>query len=337
MIKYLSVILIFISGLATAQELNKDMSPSFPNDAEAALDKYLDIREGYKRGDTKQFSKMEQLEMDDWCFAMEKEFPDAWQTDYAWYLNGHFYSNHDKLKEAYQKAPNERRVVKAMFGYYMMKKDLSNQKTLLPKVSKYYSANELSYYEDALPKSGVLIVSTEREAIPLRVLQLSKGKGKSVTVVCMDHLIDDPYRKSLADKLGTGSAKFFGSEKTFIQTSLGSRNVYLSTTVNQSYISGMGGNAYVTGLYYEAYVQDQKTDLDAFWAKMAVKNFSSMSLSSSEKRLYRNYLPPLMTLYKIKCAAGGKDETLKKAILVIADKVGQTKTVKEILNSYDNG
>src|SRR5690606_13413120 len=130
------------------------------------------------------------------------------------------------------------------------------------------------------------------------------------------------YRLSLADKLGTGSASFYGSEKTFVQTAMSSRNVYLSTTVSQNYISGMSNNIYVTGLHYEAYVQDQKASLDGFWAKTAAKNFSSMSLDSGEKRLYRNYLPPLLTLYKIKCGAGGKDETLKKAILAIAEKVG---------------
>lgn len=337
MLKYLSVILIFASSFAIAQ--NKESAPTteIAESAESALVQYLKLREGYKRSDSKQFSKMEQLEMDDWCFAMEKTYPDAWQTDFAWYLNGHFMFNHDKLIEAYSKEKSDKRVVKAVFGYYAMKKDLGKQKELLSKVSTYYSANELAYYEDALPASGVLIVSSEKEALPLYVLQLAKGKGKGVTVVCMDYLINKDYRLAMAHKLGTGSANFFGDEKTFIQTALGSRDVHLSATVSQSYISSMGSNAFVTGLHYEGYVSDQKDKLEGFWIRLATKNFSSLSLSSKEKRLYTNYLPPLMTLYKIKSSAGDKDETLKKAILVIAEKVGQTKNVNEILKDYDNG
>ena len=337
MLKYLLTILTFVSAIAMAQ--NKEAAPTTESadSPESALKQYIKLRESYKRSDTKQFSKMEQLEMDDWCFAMEKKFPDAWQTDYAWYLNGHYMFNQENLLKAYEKEKSDKRLVKAVFGYYCMKKDLGKQKELLPKVSTYYSANELAYYEDAFPASGVLIVSSEKEAIPLYVLQLSKGKGKGVTVVCMDYLINKDYRLSMAHKLGTGSANFFGDEKTFIQTALGSRNVHLSATVSQSYISGMGSNAYVTGLHYEGYVSDQKDQLEGFWIKMATKNFSSLSLSSGEKRLYTNYLPPLMTLYKIKSSAGDKDETLKKAILVIAEKVGQTKTVKDILSDYENG
>lgn len=327
MLKYLAAILILFTSVSYGQELAAD--------AESSLKAYIKMREGYKRSHSKQFSKEEQYTMDDYCFAMDKKFPDAWQTDYMWYLNGHYFTNLQKLKEAYDKAPNEKRLVKAMFGYYAMTGELGKQKALLSKVSKYYSTNVLNYFEDVLPASGVIIVSSEKEAIPLYILQLKENKGKNVTVVNMDYLINDDYRLRMADKLGTGSAEFFGKEKTFIQTAMSSRNVYLSTTVSQSYISSMGNNAYVIGLYYQAFITNQKEKLESFWLNVGAKNFASMSLTSYEKKLYANYLPPLMTLYKMKLAVGVEDESLKKAIDVLAAKVEQTKTVNKIMTDYE--
>jgi hypothetical protein len=328
MLKYFTVILMLFSSLSFGQELSAN--------AEASLQDYIILRDGYKHSETKQFSRTEQFEMDDFCFAMEKKFPDAWQTDFAWFLNGHFYSNQDKLLEAYKKAPTDKRVVKAVFGYYIMTYDYGKQKEIASTVAKYYSSNELSYYEDVLPSSGVVIASSLKDAIPLYILQIVKGKGKNVTIVTMDFLINKDYRSSMADKLGTGSANFFGDEKTFIQTALSNTNVHLSTTVSQAYISGMGDNAFVTGLFYQGYVKDQKKKLEKFWIRLANKNFSSMSLNSSEKRLYTNYLPPLMTLYKMKLAVGVEDEALRKAIELISSKVEQTKTVNKILRNYED-
>ena len=69
MLKYFTIILILFTSLSYGQGLSED--------AEASLKDYIKLREGYKRIDTKQFSLNEQLEMDDWCFAMEKSFPDA--------------------------------------------------------------------------------------------------------------------------------------------------------------------------------------------------------------------------------------------------------------------
>lgn len=344
MIKYLSVIVIMCSSLCLAQSKKgvqsseSEVTVSTAETAEVALNAYIELREGYKRSGTKQFSRTEQFEMDDWCFDMQEKFPDAWQTDFAWYLNGHFYQERgDKILSAYKKAPSDKRVVKSLYGYYGMKGEYGKQKELASKVIKYYSTNVLSYYEDVFPATGVLIVSSEEEAIPLYALQQVKGKGKGVTVVNMDYLINDEYRKAMAHKLGTGSAKFFGEEKTFIKTSLASRNVHLSATVPQAYLSSAADNTFLTGLYYEGYVKDQQDKLNTFWVSVATKNFASMSLTSSEKRLYRNYLPPLLTLYKLKKTLGESEETLRKAIVVIAKKVEQTKTVNEILTAYDNG
>jgi hypothetical protein len=320
------IILLLIPTAIFAQDI--------PEEPSAALDQYIKMREGYKRSHTKQFSKTEQMEMDDYCFAMQEKFPDAYETDFMWYLNGHFYQERgDKLKAAYRKAPSDKRVVKAMFGYYMMtdKKALANG--LSSVVSKYYSANTLAYYEDVLPSKGIIIVSSEAEAIPIYVLQLAKGKGSMVHVINMDYLINDGYRAGIAHFFGTGNMEFFGNEASYIEKAMKANGVYVSSTVPQAYIPG---SSYLTGLYYQAKVSDQKKTLETFWTKMSKKNFASMSLTSAERRLYRNYLPPLLTLYKLKKHEGETAETLKVAIKAIAKKVQQTETVDNILKAYDS-
>lgn len=305
-----------------------------PEDPGSALDQYIKMREGYKRSNTKQFSRTEQFEMDDFCFAMQEKFPDAYETDFMWYLNGHFYEGRgDKIKSAYKKAPSDKRIVKALMGFYMMSGNKTSAKELVSTVSKYYSVNTLSYYEDVLPDKGILIVSSEIDALPLYVLQLAKGKGSQVQVVNMDYLINDAYRSSVSANLGTGSMEFFGSEASYIAKAMQANGVYVSSTVSQSYIPG---EAYLTGLYYQNKITNQKTTLESFWVKVSTKNFASMSLNSSEKRLYRNYLPPLLTLYKLKKNNGETDDTLKAAIVAIAKKVEQTKTVDNILKEYDS-
>lgn len=321
--------MVLFSQVTFAQELADNPAQ--------CLTEYIKLREGYKRSDTKQFSRTEQFEMDDICYAMDKKFPNAWETQFMWYLNGHFIGDRgDRIKSAYNGAPDDKRVIQALFGYYLMTNNLEKQKELLPKVKTQFTTLVLEYYEEVMPPSGVIIVSSEQEAIPLRILQLG-GKGKTVTIVTMDHLINNDFKQRVSSKLGTGADKFFGSEADFIAKAMKQSNVYLSSTVSQNYLSKIGSTVYLTGLYYEGNVTDQKNSLEHFWLRAAGKNFASMKFGSKEKALYVNYLPPLLTLYKMKLAAGTKDAALKKAISVLAEKVEQTKTVNDILTDYDNG
>jgi hypothetical protein len=58
-------------------------------------------------------------------------------------------------------------------------------------------------------------------------------------------------------------------------------------------------------------------------------------LTYLEMKLYTNYLPPLLTLYHLQLLRGSKNEVLRKAILILAEKVAQTKKVTTILNDYE--
>ncbi|MEX1001266.1 MAG: hypothetical protein WDZ35_04045 [Crocinitomicaceae bacterium] len=329
MLNYILFILSFFAVTTHGQDI--------PDDPRHALKEYVSLRNSFKRSNTKEFSKTEQMELDDICFAMQKKFPDAYQTDLMWYINNQYYEiDHDKIKSAYSKKSQDPFVLKKTFGYYELTNQPAEFNKLAPKVAKFYSQNELLYYEHVLPASGVLIVSSEEEAWPLYVLQKVKGKGNNVTVVTMDYLVNDAYRQRMATKLGTGNMQFFGNETTFIKTALSHSNVYLSTTVPQAYLDKCTESTYLTGLVYQRNGGDQKALLESFWGQIKKEKMTDYNLSYSEKKLYTNYLPPLLTLYVLKREAGEKTEVLKQAIETIAKKVEQTKKVNAILTVYDN-
>jgi hypothetical protein len=275
--------------------------------------------------------------MDDWCHAMNTKFPDAYETHYAWYLNGHFYDDEKShLMKANELAPKEPRVLKAVFAFYMMKNELTNAKDLLAIVAGLYSKNELNYYKDAAPTSGTIIVSSNTDAIPLYILQLQGAISSSLNIVNMDFLLNDQYRSQKSGTLQVGDLKFGGSEATYLNKALSSSaNVYLSSTVSQAYFGSYTEGYFVTGLFYQYEPASQLKSLNAFWNLIKTKNFSSLSLTSSEKKIYTNYLPPLLTLYQLKLMQGNKDDVLRQGIVVLGDKVGRGDEVTKILAEYD--
>ena len=329
MLRCLLVIFLVGAGVCFGQDL--------PDNAADALKAYEDLREGYKHSSTKQFSKTEQLALDDWCYAMQKKFPDSYESHFAWYLNDHFKDDaQEDLFKAYEKAPKNKEVIKAVFAHYMKIEDYSKAKGLLSAVSRYYSANTLAYYKDAIPAAGGIFVSGNREAIPMYINQLKAGTQKDVLIINMDFLINDTYRKRMSSYLGIGDVPFFGNEAAFVKKAMNQNSkIHLSSTVSQNYMSGNEENVFLTGLSYQSQPASQIVELEAFWNKVSKKNFLNMSLSYSDKKLYTNYLPPLLTLYRLQLLRGSKNEVLKKAILILAEKVEQTKKVNTILNDYE--
>ncbi len=321
-------ILCMLSWSVIAQEL--------PDNAADALKEYVNMREGYKHSSTKEFSRTEQFTMDDWCYAMQKKFPDAFETDYAWYLNGFYYSDSEEhILAAYKKAPKDERVLKSLFGHYLTKGETGKAKGVVSEIAGFYSKNTLAYYKDAAPQNGAILASSLTDAIPFYILQMRGEIKESVKIVCMEFLINKTYAAPFKPSLKTGDLEFFGNEKAYLRKAMNLGGAYLSTTVSQAYLSGNEENCYLVGLSYQFKPADQLQSLEMFWKKVAVRNLASLSLTSSEKKLYTNYLPPLLTLYKLKKLKGEKDATLRNAIVVLGEKVGQTKTVNGILAEYD--
>jgi hypothetical protein len=64
--------------------------------------------------------------------------------------------------------------------------------------------------------------------------------------------------------------------------------------------------------------------------------FESLTLSgSSGNALYGNYLPPLLTLYRLKILNSEKDLILRNGIVALAQKIGEVEAVNGILSDYE--
>ena len=214
--------------------------------------------------------------------------------------------------------------------------DFTKAKALLCSVSSYYSANTLAYYKDALPAAGGIFVSSISDAIPFYINQLKAGTEKDVLIINMDFLINDTYRSKMSVYIGNGNPVFFGNEASYIKSAMNQNSkIHFASTISQAYLSGNEEQVFLTGLSYQANPASQIVLLEAFWNKVSKRNFSSLSLNYSERKLYTNYLPPLLTLYRLQLLRGAKNEVVRKAIVALEAKVEQTKKVNTILNDHE--
>lgn len=321
-------ILCMISCIGFGQEL--------PDKASDALKEYIQMREGFKSSWTKEFSRTDQFTMDDWCLEMGKKFPETYETSFANYLNGkNYFDSGEDLFNAYSLSPDKPAVQKELFAFYIMKGEMAKAEKLLPNVSAYYSRNSLNFFKDMSQKSGFLIVSSLEDAIPLYILQFKGEIDDKVKVLCMDFLIHESYCKRFEGALGTGGISFFGNEKAYLKKAMNVGKAHLAVTVPINYISGNESNCYLVGLTHQSNPTNQRSVLEKFSKVLASKNLSSLALTGPEKRLYSNYLPGLLTLYKIKKSGGEEDKSLRTAIEALGAKIDQSNAVSEILKGYD--
>ncbi len=168
------------------------------------------------------------------------------------------------------------------------------------------------------------------------IAQTAFGKGTDVQVINLDLMKNESYREMVSNNSGITDVTFLGSEKNYLKTMLSAsaKKIFVSATVPQEYLSSVSDKIYLTGLSYQYGNIDQFAALNDFWKKMKSKDLSQITLSkSAESKLYGNYLPPLLTLYMMQPG----DALLKTAIRSIAEKVGKTVEVDDILKEIDAG
>jgi hypothetical protein len=301
---------------------------------------YLEKRASYESSGTKKIATENQKELDRLVTVLEENAPNSYEYYLVKYINGNYdVALKDHLLKAYDLKPDTREVKREMFGYYSLIGNKTKQKEFAKLIEPSYSKNTLNYYQllAANPKVKTLFLSGEADAYPILVLQ-SLGKVRSnIHIVNLDFLVNEGYRLEAQKKIRMSNVSFLGQESTFIKKALSAlmAEAYISTTLSQRYISGLADNAYLTGLHYQYNCPNQVEELTKFW-KDGQQNLKTLSLNSrAEKALYSNFLPPLLTLYKIKLATGEKNLGLANDILVLAKKVSKEKQVEEILKAYD--
>ena len=301
---------------------------------------YLEKRMRYESSATKKIAAENQQELDRLVRVLEENAPNSYEFHLVKYINGNFdLSLKDHLFKAYELKPDEQQVKREMFGYYALTENNGKQKEFAKLIEASYTQNTLNYYKLLTSNSKIktLFLSGEADAYPVLVLQ-SLGKiRKDIELINLDFLLNDKYRMRVQNRIGMSNTPFAGQEHLFIHAANAalSSGVYFSSTISQKYLRKQADQYFLTGLYYQYKCANQLAELEAFW-KNGQQSLNGLSLkSSTEKRLYSNFLPPLLTLYKIKMEQAEKDAPLRKDIQTLAKKVGKESAVEEILKVYD--
>ena len=181
-------------------------------------------------------------------------------------------------------------------------------------------------------------MSGQDDSFPLYVLQLLKDKGEKVLVINLDFMQSEKYRETICAALQIENMEFIGNENKFLSNMVynDAYPAYISTTVHQNYCSHLANELYLSGLYYSANDSEQMENLKAFWISFQERGLEKIKFkTSAEKKLYRNYIPPLLTLYKLKKLEGNTDKVLRQVIIGMAGNLGIKDNVETILNGYD--
>lgn len=301
---------------------------------------YFEKRASFEQRSTKVISPANQVELDRIVNILAENAPNSYEYHLVKYVNGNFdasLANH--LLEAYKLKPTSTEVLREMFGYYAMMNDQTKTKEIASVLKNQYTTAELAYYESVFSSSTgtFYLFSGESDAYPALVLQ-SLGKIRSnVTIINLDFLQNDNYRKRIQSLVGGLNMKFIANEAAFVSAMINAKSstFCVSTTVSQNYLGSLVSSMNITGLIYQKDAQDQKGKLQKFWNQVQ-PTLASLALSSSkEKALYGNYLPPLLTLYKLKIMNNEKDLILKNGIVALAQKIGEVEAVNGILSDYE--
>lgn len=301
---------------------------------------YLEKRASFERSSTKKIGSDQQKELDRIVTILAENAPNSYEYHFVKYINGNFNTAFkDNLFEAYRLKPDAREVRKEMFGYYALTGNKGKQKELARTLKNSYSTNTKAYYKSLVSSTQIttIFVSGEADAYPLLILQSLGEIRSNIEIVNLDFLQNDSYRKAALQKWGASETAFVGNESSFMKAAMRAlkTRAFISSTISQAYLSQVGDFCFLTGLHYQYSCPDQKKALTEFWNKAKGELAAIKLENSTERRLYGNYLPPLLTLYKLKLVQNEKDSALRAGILILAEKVGKETAVEGILKEYE--
>jgi len=227
--------------------------------------------------------------------------------------------------------------VKAVYKQSLISNDIQLQQKTAQSVLKLYSFNTLIYYKtllNSIQSKNILITNGYEDTYPITALQKAKGINSNVEVISLKLLNDNNYKTVIEKKL---NIKLNDSPSNNLASIINnsSKKVYISSTVNYKYYQSISNQIYLIGLVLEAKCNNQLDQLNQFWKSIKQLKVEYLNLTTSEKQLFSNYLPPLLTLYKIYNLNQLNSNELKKYILKLAKHIDQDTKTKQILKQYE--
>ncbi len=218
---------------------------------------------------------------------------------------------------------------KEKFYQAIVNGDIEQQHKIAANLTSSYSNFTYSYFElllNSLPNKAILIANSLDDSYPIKILQLNRNIRTDVQVISLKMLADSSYVSTINNDYGLK----IRNESTRLQVKSifsSSKNAFFSSTVKATY--WYHPTYFISGLYLQLGSQNNSKRLDAFYKEFSELKLKPQKLTSNDKLLIKNLLPPLITLYK----NGNKSSSLKNDILIIADIAGNRETVTAILDS----
>lgn len=227
--------------------------------------------------------------------------------------------------------------IKSEFKTSLITQNTSLQKELSFDILKQYSPYTILYYNNLLSNTknnSIIITNGLDDTYPIVALQHIKKINPQTKVISLNLLSHQQYINHINQQLSLNLSdnKILAVEKLLNQPNY---KVYISSTVDPKYYQSKANHLFITGLVLELNSNNQLDLLIQFWQNFKSKQIFNLNLNTAEKKLFRNFLPPLITLYKLYQLNQYDTKELKDNILKFAKKINQEKQVKQILKNYD--
>ena len=301
---------------------------------------FLEKKAAFRHTGTKTYTTDEEAQLDRIEELLMENAPNSFEFHLVKYMNGRFdFSLSSHLMEAERLQPDNPQLVPELFAYHYIKGNKSQSKELARKILRVVGQSTMDYYQEMVadPTVTIIILSGEQDALPALALQETGKLRSDVQLINLEFLINETYLKNVNGTYGLGMMKFLGNEKKYISALLqkAGNNAAISTTVHQAYLSGSSSQIFITGLVYRYKIFNQISLLDQFW-KRAQKQLKDRTFANrSERKLYRNYIPSLLTYYQLLEKGRPEKVQIKKTLENLTGEIGQKKEVEEIIKAYD--
>ncbi|XOV68230.1 MAG: hypothetical protein ACFHU9_03450 [Fluviicola sp.] len=288
----------------------------------------------------------QQSEMDDAVGYFAANAPNSFEYHYFKYTAGNYdVTKIENLRQAEKIMPANSDVHAQMAAYNIITRDADTANMYIDKLlsSGRLNANTLLYAEDLLlsvPEEGVLITHGFDDTYSAFKKQQADGVREDVTLISLDFLQSDFYRKLLKED------GFVFPEQDVIDVDYlrafcqlnASKNISISLTTPKEYFLPIQSQLYVTGLVFEYHeeVYNNFERNEELWNEGLSKHLVDEAKDEKSKQLSANYLPMLLQLRKV---YGQKEEKQKvkeidKAIDTVSLQCKKYDQVQKLKSSY---
>lgn len=224
------------------------------------------------------------------------------------------------------------------FEQAILNHDVAGQKIIAKKIiHQKWTKNELLYYTQLLnqiPANAILLTNGIWDTYAVKCLQIESKMSPNVQLVSVRLLQDSSYYMSFFKKQGLKSVTYTANKTEYINQLIQCQKpLYISNTVPLIYLDQNIGQFYSIGLALEYQSSHQKVKLLQFWNQIKTYTPANLKLSASEKVLYQNIFPPLLTLYQLNVSEKEK-KSIAEFIKNWAKDMEKESELNQLLNQY---